>query len=89
MKRRHTCKTCFYFRPGASADTSVPVTEESDTEVGACEYLSPSAISSATGLMISAGCQPAVHATRSCSEHASASEVDDRGLRLRGLGKTH
>jgi len=82
MKRRHTCRTCDHFRPGASSNMSWPAPIESDDELGVCEYTQPEPAQLPIGGPSTIGLQPVVHESRSCAEympHADYDGDDDGG----------
>lgn len=68
MMKPRQCGTCAHFRAGAAPDMRRPVPVATDEEIGVCEYRLPMAVQgNVAGSMY--GAQPAVHASRSCSEH--------------------
>ena len=76
LNKRSTCRTCAHFRIGAASDMRKAVPALTDEETGVCEYRPPMAVQgNIAGSMY--GAQPAVHATRSCSEHVPRRDQRD------------
>lgn len=79
MKRNHTCRTCYHFRPGAPSDMSKPAPVESDADIGVCEagYQPPARDVQSASFAV--GVQPIVHHSRFCSEHALIENTTETG----------
>lgn len=76
MLTRRLCETCAHFRAGAAPDMRKDAPVATDDEIGVCEYRPPLAVQgNIAGSMY--GAQPAVHASRSCSEHVPRRDQRD------------
>lgn len=73
------CRTCAFWRAGASPNALIPVPDDSDADTGVCEVMSPDVQIGRDGAVISV--QPPTHATRSCAMWEPGDGNDGGGRR--------
>lgn len=75
MTRRHLCRDCGHFRPGATGYMKRAAPIDSDDELGVCEASPPIPMKDESGYII--GHQPIVHETRSCVDFVHRSNWEE------------
>lgn len=73
--KSNICRTCAFWRVGASPSALTPVPDESASDIGVCEVMSPEVHIRPDGSVHAV--QPPTHATRSCAMWEPGGGDDD------------